>query len=60
MKTSLISDTRCRQASRENWLSRSLVLRSQVGCLLVVAIRPNGTIRRAFHQSPGKVTDFAI
>jgi hypothetical protein len=45
-------------ASRENWLSRSLALRSQLLCLLALAIRPNSTIRRACHQSPGKV--FAI
>ena len=32
-----------------------VALRSQVQCLLAVAIRPNGTIRRASHQSPGKV-----
>jgi hypothetical protein len=29
--------------------------RSQVLCLLTVEIRLNGTIRRASHQSPGKV-----
>jgi hypothetical protein len=42
-------------ASRENWLSRSLALRSQVQCPLAVASRLNGTIRRASHQSPGNV-----